>query len=73
MLPWTYGMDVLHTNISSSDVLSKLTNNTEGIRFIGNGLGGGHGAIESVTIPGQGTFSDVGHINAAISYVLEKG
>jgi len=70
VLPWNYGMDVLHTNISSPEVLNKLTNNPFNIKFIGNGLGGGNGAITSVSIPGQGTFSDLGHINSAIAYVL---
>jgi len=63
-------MDLLHTNISSPEVLNKLTNNPFNIKFIGNGLGGGNGAITSVSIPGQGTFSDLGHINSAIAYVL---
>ncbi len=70
MLPWTYGMQELHTNISDPSVLSRLTNNPFGIRFTGNGLSGGQGSIVNVEIPGQGTFSDIGHINSAIAYVL---
>ena len=70
MLPWTFGQDVLHQNISSPDVLDKLVNNPLGIHFQGNGLGGGMGAIQSVDIPGQGTFTDLGHINGAMQAIL---
>ena len=58
-------------NLSSR--LPELINNHYGIHFAGNGLSGGQGAIESVTIPGQGTFTDLGHINGAIQFILGGG
>jgi hypothetical protein len=70
--PWTFGMNNLGTNISAHDTLTKIVNNPYGIKFVGNGMGGGHGAIESVTIPGQGTFTDFAHINGAIAAILGK-
>ncbi len=69
MLPWTYAEQFLHTNISNPAVLEKLTNNNLGIKFIGNGQSGGLGAINSVVINGQ-SYSDIGHINGAISAIL---
>jgi hypothetical protein len=68
--PWTFGMNSLHTNLSDPSTLAKLVHNTAGIKFFGNGLGGGQGAITRVFIPGQGNFSDLGHINGAIQFVL---
>ena len=70
-LPWNYAMDTLHTNISNPAVLHKLTNNSSGIKFNGNGLSGGQGAIDSVTINGH-TYTDLGHINGAIKHVLDE-
>ncbi len=70
-LPWNYAMDTLHTNISNPAVLHKLTNNSAGIKFNGNGLSGGQGAIDSVTINGR-TYTDLGHINGAIKHVLDE-
>ncbi len=70
-LPWNYAMDTLHTNISNPQVLSKLTDNSAGIKFNGNGLSGGKGAIDSVTINGH-TYTDLGHINGAIKHVLDE-
>ena len=70
--PWTFGMNNLGTNISAHDTLTKITNNPYGISFVGNGMGGGSGAIESVTIPGQGTFTDFAHINGAIAAIMGK-
>ena len=68
-LPWNYAMDTLHTNISNPAVLNKITNNSAGIQFNGNGLSDGKGAIDSVTIGGH-TYTDLGHINGAIKFVL---
>ena len=73
MLPWTYGMDVLHTNISNPSILRSIVQNPYGIKFTGNGQGGGAGAILRVFIPGQGSFSDSSHINGAINYILNNG
>ena len=70
--PWTFGMNTLGTNISAPDTLNKIVNNPFGIKFVGNGLGGGQGAIESVMIPGQGTFTDFAHINGAIAAIMGK-
>ena len=70
--PWTFGMNNLGTNISAPDTLNKIVNNPYGIKFVGNGLGGGQGAIESVTIPGQGRFTDFAHINGAIAAIMGK-
>jgi hypothetical protein len=70
--PWTFGMNNLGTNISAQDTLNKIVNNPYGIKFVGNGMGGGNGAIESVFIPGQGTFRDFAHINGAIAAILGK-
>ncbi len=70
-LPWNYAMDTLHTNISNPQVLSKLTDNSAGIKFNGNGLSGGSGAIDSVTINGH-TYTDLGHINGAIKHILDE-
>ena len=69
-LPWNYAMDTLHTNISSPSVLNKITHNSAGIQFNGNGLSDGKGAIDSVTIDGH-TYTDLGHINGAIKFVLD--
>ncbi len=70
-LPWDYAMNSHLGNLSSR--LPELVNNHYGIHFTGNGLSGGQGAIESVTIPGQGTFTDLGHINGAIQFILGGG
>ena len=70
-LPWNFAMDKLHTNISDPKVLSKLTNNSLGITFKGNGLSDGKGAIDSVTVDGH-TYTDQGHINGAIKYILDN-
>ena len=70
--PWTFGMNNLGTNISAHDTLTKIVNNPYGIKFVGNGMGGGSGAIESVFIPGQGTFTDFAHINGAIAAIMGK-
>ncbi len=70
-LPWDYAMNSHLGNLSSR--LPELINNHYGIHFVGNGLSGGQGAIESVTIPGQGTFTDLGHINGAIQFILGGG
>ena len=67
--PWTYAMQELHTNISNPAVLSKLVNNPQGIKFQGNGLGGGLGRILSVTENGK-ILTDNASINLAITKVL---
>jgi hypothetical protein len=72
-LPWDFGANTMHTNISNPNVLNSLVNNKDGIVFHGNGLGNGLGAFTSVTIPGQGTFTDIGHFNGAIEYILNNG
>ncbi len=69
-LPWDYAMNNLHTNISDPNVLHQLIDNKLGIKFVGNNLSGGSGRIFSVHIPGQGVFTDSGHINAAIERIL---
>ena len=74
--PWTFGMNNLGTNISAHDTLTKIVNNPYGIKFVGNGMGGGSGAIESVTFPGpdgiRRTFTDFAHINGAIAAIMGK-
>jgi hypothetical protein len=74
--PWTFGMKNLGTNISAHDTLTKIVNNPYGIKFVGNGMGGGSGAIESVTFPGpdgiRRTFTDFAHINGAIAAIMGK-
>jgi len=70
--PWTYAMNHLGTNISSQASMDQWVHNPYGIKFTSNGLGGGQGAITSVFIPGQGTFTDNAHINGAIAAILGK-
>ena len=70
--PWTYAMNHLGTNISSQASMEKWVHNPFGVKFTSNGLGGGQGAITSVYIPGQGTFTDNAHINGAIAAILGK-
>jgi len=65
--PWTNGMEHLHTNISDPSQM-RIWTHYPGIHFTGNGLGGGHGAITSVTYNGH-TFHDFAHINGALNYI----
>ena len=69
-LPWNYAEQVLHTNISNPAILDKLVHNPLGITFNGNGLGGGLGAINSISYGGH-IYTDLGHINGAIQAILE--
>ncbi len=74
-LPWDFGMQNLHTNISDPSILTnRILNNPQGIQFIGNGQSNGLGAILKVLVPGPGgqmiTYTDLGHINGALATVL---
>ncbi len=74
-LPWDFGMQNLHTNISDPNILTnRILNNPQGIQFIGNGQSNGLGAILKVLVPGPGgqmiTYTDLGHINGALATVL---
>ena len=74
-LPWDFGMQNLHTNISDPSILTnRILNNPQGIQFIGNGQSNGLGAILKVLVSGPGgqmiTYTDLGHINGALATVL---
>jgi hemerythrin superfamily protein len=71
-LPWDFLHNSFGLNMSDPAVLHELVYNKLGIVINGNGLGGGLGAVKSVFIPGQGTFTDLAHINGALQAIIES-
>ncbi len=66
---WTYSLDYLKKNISLNKTLGKIINNPYKIKLYGNNKGGGAGKILRVFVPGQGIFSDTGHINGVLRFL----
>ena len=69
-LPWNHVSDQLGGGNSTPRILELVNKGaSHGWEFAGNGLDGGNGAITSVTTPDGITYTDNGHINAALDFV----
>lgn len=68
--PWTHIAKEVGPGNATNRITELVTKaNQHGWRIIGNGQGGGHGAIASVTSPDGSIYTDNGHINAALDII----
>lgn len=72
-LPWTHMTEKIGGANGTPRIMELVDiGQSHGWKFDGNNLGGGSGAILSVTTPEGVTYTDNGHINAALDYIAEN-